>query len=178
MSFNRARLQAPCDMLGNFPITLAMKSLALGAIRFYQRFLSPRKGFCCAYASISGHASCSALGYRAIRRHGVWRGMAVLDKRLKKCGVAYRRYRRPAVHGPLARQAGFLDCGACDAPAGCDLSCGGLSGCDMPDISHFCGDLLSSGGCGSGGCGGCDWLHRKQANDGYVVIPVRSNIVK
>jgi putative component of membrane protein insertase Oxa1/YidC/SpoIIIJ protein YidD len=147
-----------------------MKSLALGAIRFYQRFVSPRKGFCSAYASASGHGSCSALGYRAIRRYGVWCGIAVLDKRLEKCGVAYRRYRPQAAHGALARQAGFLDC-ACDVPAGCDLPGNGLSGCDMPHIPHFCSDLLSCGSCD------CDWRRRKQGNDEYVVIPVRSNIV-
>ena len=146
-----ASAEAVCkqgDMLGNFlpPPQPPMKSLALGAIRFYQRFLSPRKGFCCAYAAASGRGSCSALGYRAIRRYGVWRGIAVLDKRLDKCGVAYRRH-----HGVRSRQAGFLDC-ACDVPAGCDLS-----GCDMP---HSCSKLMS---CGDllNFCD-CDWRRQKK----------------
>jgi putative component of membrane protein insertase Oxa1/YidC/SpoIIIJ protein YidD len=115
-----------------------MKSLALGAIRFYQRFISPRKGFCCAYAAIKGHGSCSVLGCRAIRRYGVWRGIAVLDKRLEKCGIAYRRQKYRVAHGMLSRQAGFLDC-ACNAPAICDLPCGGLSGCEIP---HCCSNLM------------------------------------
>ncbi|MFP5394003.1 MAG: membrane protein insertion efficiency factor YidD, partial [Gammaproteobacteria bacterium] len=59
-----------------------MKLLALGAIRLYQKFLSPHKGFCCAYAAVSGRASCSVLGYRVIRRHGIWNGLALLDRRL------------------------------------------------------------------------------------------------
>ena len=118
-----------------------MKSLALGAIRFYQRFLSPRKGFCCAYAAIKGHGSCSVLDYRAIRRYGVWRGIAVLDKRLEKCGVVYRCQQHRVAQGMLSRQAGFLDC-ACNAPAVCDFPRGGLAGCENP---HTCSNLMCCG---------------------------------
>ncbi len=97
-----------------------MKALALWAIRVYQRMISPRKGFCCAYAFHTSHASCSALGYRAIRRFGVVDGVKVLHSRLHKCGVAHRRYgstSRPI----LAGQAGM-----------CDLDCGDTS-CDSCD---------------------------------------------
>lgn len=102
-----------------------MKNIALYAIRFYQRAISPYKGFRCAYAFHSGCASCSALGYRAIRRFGVWRGLGVLNGRLEKCGVAYRRHHA----GPLARQAGFLDCGDCEATP-CEMST-----CDCDTVS-------------------------------------------
>ncbi|MDQ1813775.1 membrane protein insertion efficiency factor YidD [Massilia sp. CCM 9210] len=54
-----------------------MKTLALSAIGFYQRHLSPYKGFRCAYCAYTGNASCSALGARAIRRYGVWDGLGV-----------------------------------------------------------------------------------------------------
>lgn len=164
------------DILGNLPPEPSLKSLALHAIRFYQRFLSPHKGFCCAYASVTGHASCSALGYRAIRRFGVWRGMGILDRRLVKCGVAYRRHRhRPVAvrHGPLKFQGGFLDCLSCDMPAGCDLPCdlpgdlpcSGPFGCHVPEA---CGDLAA--------CGlDCDWRRRRSQDDEFVVIPVRGD---
>lgn len=163
------------DIRANFTHTLSMKSLALNAIRFYQRFISPHKGFSCAYASVSGHGSCSALGYRAIRRYGVWQGIALLDQRLKKCGVAYRRHCRPILKGPLTRQAGFLDC-ACDMPSSCDLPCDGVSGCHMPhfpdscdEMMRHCGDAVSCPGCD------CDWRRRKQTDDEYVDIPVRGH---
>lgn len=105
-----------------------MKSLLLSAIRFYQRVLSPRKRFCCAYRSHTGHASCSALGYRAIRRFGAWRGLVLLNRRLEKCGIAYRRYHPAALRG----QAGFCDVGGCDGPdiGDCLDGCGG---CDWPN---------------------------------------------
>lgn len=87
-----------------------MKSLALAAIRFYQRHLSPHKGFCCAYRQHTGAGSCSELGHRAIRRHGVFQGLGVLNRRLTLCGVAHRRF-DPRVR-PLAAQRGDCDVGA------------------------------------------------------------------
>jgi putative component of membrane protein insertase Oxa1/YidC/SpoIIIJ protein YidD len=127
-----------------------MKLIILSAIRFYQRAISPYKGFRCAYAAHTGHASCSALGYRAIRRWGVWHGFSVLDRRLHKCGIAHRRY-RPAA---LGRQAGFLDCGDCDVGA-----------CDVLDALSNCSN-----------CGSCDWRRRNRGDDQYVVIPARGNV--
>ena len=95
-----------------------MKAFALAAIRFYQRHLSPRKGYCCAYRHHTGRASCSQLGYRAIRRLGLWRGLAALRIRLGRCGIAHRRYTRRGL--ALGGQAGFCDC-ACDLPCDCGL---------------------------------------------------------
>ena len=54
---------------------MPLRCLALCAITFYQRCLSPAKGFSCAYRFHTGCQSCSVLGYRAIRRFGVWRGL-------------------------------------------------------------------------------------------------------
>lgn len=100
-----------------------MKALALWAIRAYQRFLSPRKGFHCAYRAYTGHPSCSALGYRAIRRFGVVDGIVVLQSRLHKCSVACRRYRPPVPKQVLASQAGFIDCECGPSPCEWDLPC-------------------------------------------------------
>ena len=46
--------------------------LVLKSIVWYQRILSPHKGFSCANAHHTGCASCSRLGYRVIRRHQTW----------------------------------------------------------------------------------------------------------
>ena len=111
-----------------------MRRLLLAAIVAYQRWLSPHKGFSCAYRAHMGRASCSALGHRAIRRHGVLAGVAILRQRLHLCGVTHRRLstvRRP----PLAQR------GDCDL--GCDLPC---DGDDCLRVSRWadCCDL----GCG------------------------------
>ena len=137
-----------------------MKALALAAIRFYQQYISPRKGFCCAYAAYTSDASCSALGYRTIRRFGVWIGLAVLDRRLARCGTAHRiaNNTRPP---PVQAQAGYLDCGGCDA-GGCD----GI-GCDTPGggSSWWCRGLGGAVDACSG-CG-CDWPTRRGSAKGY-----------
>ena len=140
-----------------------MKSIALFAIRFYQRTLSPHKGFRCAYAAYTGCASCSELGYRAIRRLGLWHGLAALNGRLEKCGVAYRRYRPRA----LAGQAGFLDCVSCDVGA-CDVA-----SCDLASgLGDACGTAAECSTCD------CSWSGRrnKRDDDQYVVIPSRGNV--
>ena len=139
---------------------IVMKSAVLGMIRLYQRYLSPRKGFCCAYRVHTGHASCSQLGFRAIRRYGVVRGFAVLRQRTYRCGVAYRRYRLPLT---LAHpyQRGFCD-GGCDLP--CDFNC------DLPNFSgcNWAGDIFNS-------CGSCDMGSRKKKEqEASVHLPPRA----
>jgi uncharacterized protein len=118
-----------------------MRALALPAIRFYQRRLSPYKGFCCAYRVHTGGASCSMLGLRAIRRYGLLRGLIVLRERLRRCGVAHRRYGAPE----------RVDRGSCDAP--CDVPCG--PDCDLPDSK--CGKGVRILEC----CDGCEWPQRE-----------------
>ena len=88
----------------------------LGLIAGYQRFLSPHKGYCCAYRAHTARASCSALGDR---------------------GVAHRRYGKQRRRPPLA-QRGDCDIGCADLPF--DGHCGGGHGhrCDFGDLAN-CG---------------------------------------
>lgn len=123
-----------------------LRRLALAAIRAYQRHLSPHKGYRCAYRQHTGRASCSALGYRAIRRKGLLAGLALLRRRTGLCGIAHRRFHAPGRRLPAA-QRGDCDLG-CDLP--CDLDLPGGRG-----LSGAC-DLLSCCDCGS-----CDWPNRK-----------------
>lgn len=128
-----------------------MKSLALASIRFYQRHLSPYKGFCCAYRHHTGAGSCAELGFRAMRRHGVLKGLLVLNRRLSLCGVAHRRFSEHT--RPPAAQRGDCDLGVCDGGA-CDwpvdLDCTGT----RKGFSWVC-DAASC-------CDGCDWPSQKK----------------
>ncbi len=104
-----------------------MRGLALAAIRLYQRYVSPYKGFCCAYRAHNGRASCSALGARVIRRHGLLAGGVLLRRRLRRCGDLHRQFHAQAPR-PLTAQRGDCDL-SCDLPGdGCD----GCDGCDWP----------------------------------------------
>lgn len=141
---------------------LEVRRALLAAIRAYQRFVSPHKGFCCAYRRHTGRASCSVFGYRAVRHYGVFAGLALVRRRTYYCGVAHRRYGSQA-RSPLHRQRGLCDIG-CDLP--CDV------GCDVPSLGQFC-DLLSCCDCGS-----CDWPARRSGKraerEKYVYIPANS----
>ncbi len=100
--------------------------MALAAIRFYKRHISPHKGFSCAYRVHVGACSCSTLGLRAISRYGAWRGLGVLRLRLGQCHLAAEELRRaPRLVAPRG-QGGFIDC---DIP--CDASC--VDGCSLGD---------------------------------------------
>ena len=106
-----------------------MRRIALAMIRLYQRFISPYKGFACAYRVHTDCASCSALGYRAIRRYGVIAGVKVLKMRLYRCGVAYRRFAVPLA--ARSKQAGFCEI----------LECGGAVGHFAPELACLACDF-------------------------------------
>ncbi len=104
-----------------------LSRLALWAIRQYQRHLSPIKGFSCAYRGATGGASCSAFAYRAIERHGLVTGLALLDRRLLRCAETHRKLKylpNPRLH----YQRGECDCGdlPCDA---CSVDIGDCRQC-------------------------------------------------
>jgi uncharacterized protein len=107
-----------------------MKNLAMMAIRAYQKYLSPHKGFCCAHKFNEKKQSCSTIGYRAISRFGLSGGMSILSKKLKKCKLSAQKNSKkanevknieqyPGRYMRYKTQAGFLD--------GCD--CGDVGGC-------------------------------------------------
>jgi putative component of membrane protein insertase Oxa1/YidC/SpoIIIJ protein YidD len=108
-----------------------LRALALRAIRLYQWHLSPRKGFACAYRARTGGASCSHLGYRAIRRFGLRAGLRVLDARLERCRLAASLQRRRT--GWPRAQTGDCDC---DLPSSvfdaCDFASCDDASCDRP----------------------------------------------
>jgi putative component of membrane protein insertase Oxa1/YidC/SpoIIIJ protein YidD len=137
-----------------------MRTLLLAAIAAYQHYLSPHKGFCCAYRVHTGRQSCSALGFRAVRRYGVLTGLGILRRRVFLCGVAHRRYSPPHKRPHRSQR------GDCDLP--CDLNC------DLPgsDACSSLGDVAN--GCD---CGSCDWPDRKRKKsdeEKYMYIPPNS----
>jgi putative component of membrane protein insertase Oxa1/YidC/SpoIIIJ protein YidD len=115
-------------------------ALALAAIRFYQRFVSPYKGFSCALRVATGGASCSAYGHAVVARFGLVRGLGLLQRRFELCGHVHMRTRaRVPPHPRLKYQRGF-----CDAP--CDLPCDGPGHCASADsIADVAGCVFDAG---------------------------------
>ena len=58
------------------------------AITGYQKYLSPYKGFCCAYRVKHGEASCSEFVKQTLLEYGVWQAMPAVKQRFKDCKTA------------------------------------------------------------------------------------------
>jgi len=146
-----------------------MKRLLLASITAYQRWLSPIKGFSCAYRVHVGGESCSAYGYRVIERYGIGYGLRLIKRRLDKCSRQHRlhtgsRVGQHKTHpSKLRSQAGFCDV-SCD---GCDVGAIGLDSCDL--IGGACNVVDT--------CGSCDfgWWGRSRKNDEEKWVTIDSN---
>lgn len=155
--------------------------LMVKAVRFYQRFLSPYKGFRCAHAKYTGDISCSNYGLKVLKECSPQDAISLIRHRLKACSHISHMYQPACVHHvyehkPFSRlvqhkgnfssrknQAGFVD--GCDVPVSdCDIP-----SCDLPDCGSFAPDCSAIEGCGgsaaeagattaSEGCSLLSWL--------------------
>jgi putative component of membrane protein insertase Oxa1/YidC/SpoIIIJ protein YidD len=109
---------------------------AVYAINFYQRHLSPYKGFQCAYRVHTGRCSCSEYAKRIVRKRGVGALFVALPRQFARCRSAYttllatqatqtREQRRRSKKREDKTDCCPLDgCSACDVPFECpDLPC-------------------------------------------------------
>lgn len=94
--------------------------LVIGLIRFYQRFISPHKGFCCARHQRVGGRSCSNFALVAVRRYGVSALWQLFPKRLEACKVAAMR-----LNEEKDKKRDYCDCSVFDS------SCGEVCDCDL-----------------------------------------------
>lgn len=136
-----------------------MRRLALAMIRFYQRRLSPRKGFSCAYRVHTGGLSCSAYGAAVIARFGTVTGLALLRRRLKRCTAQHRLHppRRP-LPGLLRSQRGEVD-----ADCGCELPEVAECGSEACDAADCIIDVWDVDDCAIDGCAPLDaWRERRK----------------
>ena len=69
-----------------------IQQFAIASIIGYQRYLSPLKGFCCAYRHETGKNSCSAYALRVVRRKGALALFTALPRQFARCREAYQQY--------------------------------------------------------------------------------------
>jgi uncharacterized protein len=62
--------------------------IAIRLISFYQRYISPRKGYACAYRALHNDLSCSAFCKKAIESHGIYQGVKHTLQRFHECYLA------------------------------------------------------------------------------------------
>lgn len=75
-------------MVGLLLMCLIAQPLTIALISGYQRFISPRKGWQCAYAVLHRTTSCSEYGKSVIAQYGVFNGTRLLWKRFDLCRLA------------------------------------------------------------------------------------------
>ena len=160
-----------------------VSKLALGAIWGYQQYISPRKGFRCAYSIHHGGTGCSGYAKFAIREHGLWQAIPFIRQRLRDCKTAYAEIcancscrsdqhedvpplnaneraeleRRRKKDNRCCSKTDFCvgcgECGTCGG-AGAGRAVGGSS--KVCDINPCDGDIGIGGcDCASCDCGGC-----------------------
>ena len=79
--------------------------LALVGIAGYQRYLSPRKGYACAYRIAHGGTGCSGYAKQAIADHGLLAAVPQIRARLSACRDAAKELR----HGRAKRKRSQRD---------------------------------------------------------------------
>jgi uncharacterized protein len=139
--------------------TMVFSPLAVSSIRFYQRFISPYKGFRCAHGAARKGWSCSEFGRRAFARYDVSTAYALLQRRFAVCKASFETLKATHFAKPATVSAGpggqtseaekpkkkdkrdYCDCvpdAACDGPfssrprSNCVPD---AATCDVPDIS-------------------------------------------
>lgn len=124
---------------------ILLDASASAAIGIYQRYLSPHKGFCCAYRAHTGRRSCSAYALGIVERVGALALPTALPRQFDRCKMAALALSK------IAEEKRNRWAEACD------------SSTDVGEIACDCSDTLNLGeglgGCaeGAGGCGGCSW---------------------
>lgn len=139
-----------------------MTWIAIRAIGFYQKFISPYKGFSCAHRIATGEVSCSGYGKKVISRFGLIKGMKLLNRRFYDCSWHAKKLRSispnelkkeslnkksQAIRGYRLTQGGFVDgdCGDCDI-SGCEMNHCDIPSCDTPHVSDCVPDCSCSPG--------------------------------
>jgi putative component of membrane protein insertase Oxa1/YidC/SpoIIIJ protein YidD len=67
-----------------------MRHFFIFLITLYQKYISPYKGFRCAYACYHESLSCSARVKNIIAEHGLFAGWPLIKQQFKDCHLAYQ----------------------------------------------------------------------------------------
>ena len=119
-----------------------LREIGLLLISFYQKFLSPRKGYSCAKNHVHQNGTCSSTTKQAFKDDGFIAGMKEYKNSTNECKAAYK-----SIEEKRLSKGDACDVAIC---AGCDgLSAAEGIGEGAVGMSE-CGSGL--GDCGAGGC--------------------------
>lgn len=127
---------------------------ALLGIHAYQRWLSPRKGYRCAYSVLHGGTGCSGYAKAAIRERGLLAAIPLVRARFADCRTAFSEIRGEAKpKRKRTRWWHYTDpTGCCDcAPSVQACRFGGKSG--AKDTGFCDSNPCDGNGCDCNPCG-------------------------
>ena len=116
------------------------------AIRDYQRYISPHKGFSCAHRKLYGEASCSGYFRESVANEGLSKSLQLFPDRLAECKKAYfilQSQKFGSKEKDSEKNKSGYDCGSAINPSNC---------CD----TNSC-DTNGDGICSAADCNGCDF---------------------
>jgi putative component of membrane protein insertase Oxa1/YidC/SpoIIIJ protein YidD len=110
--------------IGLIVAAVESQNISVSGISFYQKFISPHKGYHCAYAYLHHGVTCSEFGKEAIAKFGVIEGIKLLNERFGECSAS-------AAYIKAAHYHNNNDCGCSQAAGGCfaNESGGFIKGC-------------------------------------------------
>jgi putative component of membrane protein insertase Oxa1/YidC/SpoIIIJ protein YidD len=177
--FQSASLLLPIAIwMRKTPFLQGFDAIAVAAIRGYQRYLSPRKGFSCAHRRLHGGVSCSEYFRRSIEAEGLARAIPHFQRRLEACKQASfllkvqrseatteevdeeqtqkKKSDREAWANRVFNESSNCACDSIPEVTCNTIDCG-ISECNTPDCGSLdCGSLdCGSLDCGSLDCVGC-----------------------
>ncbi len=103
-----------------------LTKLSIHTITLYQRYLSPYKGYCCAYRVYTGEDSCSQYAKIAIAEHGLFSAFPLIKEQFDRCSFAAEEIQKKQKN----KKKDNLDT-CSDCTAGCDTfsTCNTIGDC-------------------------------------------------
>ncbi|MCY9865003.1 membrane protein insertion efficiency factor YidD [Vibrio coralliirubri] len=117
--------------------------ISLRGIAFYQKFISPRKGYRCAYGVLNNTQGCSGMVKDIILQNGVVGGWKDITSQFSECNAAAAKLQEQSSCKKKRR--------SCKSRFRKEANCGSTkcsNSCHVPD----CGDCGDMGSCDVGSC--------------------------
>lgn len=118
-----------------------LRSIAIGGIRFYQKHLSKRKGFKCAYGVLHQNGTCSSRILTIVRTESIFNWYSLIRNQFSSCKSAFLTIENE--RNKRKDKKCNSNCSNCSGNLDCFSSCNtrGLNKCDD------CGDCGDIGSC-------------------------------
>ncbi|MEI8381254.1 MAG: membrane protein insertion efficiency factor YidD [Planctomycetota bacterium] len=126
--------RSPCSLVRSSSV---MVGGLVSLISFYQRFLSPHKGFCCAHRVLHGGPSCSVVVESILLERGAWSSWKDIWLRFRECQTAARTLRMECKGQLSAALAISQNSGESEAAAETSQA-GATAASSNDDISRLC----------------------------------------